>query len=139
MGMAHAAAIETRRRMMADIVPPPPKPAAVVCREQCIYTDCGSEDTIRKQVFVSATGKRVSHFCKTCCRYFSTPFRKRPPPDGNYKWLSLSDNSNAPEFKRKRGETDNQYWDRLFAEIDAINAAERAKALENYASNRTLK
>ena len=125
--------------MMTDIVPPPPKPAAVIRREPCTYIDCGSEDTIRKQVFVSATGKRVSHFCKTCCRYFSTPFYRRDRDNGNRKWRALSDNSNAPEFKRRRGETDKQYWSRLFAEIDALNEAEHTKALENYASNRTLK
>ena len=125
--------------MMSEIVPPPPKRVKPIRREPCTYTDCGSDETIRKRIIVTATGKRVFHYCKNCCRHFSVPFYAKPPPEGNRQWRALTDDSNEPEFKRRKGETDKQYWARLFAEIDAINAAERAKALENYASNRTLK
>ena len=122
--------------MMSEIVPPPPKPAAVIHREPCTYTDCGSDETIRKRIIVTATGKRVFHYCKNCCRHFSVPFYAKPPPEGNRQWRALTDDSNEPEFKRRKGETDKQYWARLFAEIDALNAEAHARALAEFASKR---
>ena len=134
--MAHAAAIETGRRMMSEIVAPPPKRTKPIRREPCTYTDCGSDETIRKRIIVTATGKRVFHYCKNCNRHFSVPFYAKPPPEGNRQWRALTDHSSAPEYTRRKGETDKQYWNRLFAEIDALNAEAHAQALAIYTSKR---